>query len=499
MSQNEENSRHARNQNKYRRMNPQDYQNNQSGAADNRGRSRGQDANQSNQSNNQYGQNEMNTSYRGQAQNQNYGQNQNNYQNQNQNSGQNSNQNSVQNSNQNRGNSNSNAFFNPRRQSKSNRSSSNNSNSNSTNQANRGGGNSASGFGSNNGNNGNNGNYGTNGGNGGGRYPEDGQYDSYNQPRPQKGGGNNNQQPPQQKRRKKHHILRTLLIILLLIIGVIGVQYYRGVQAAKKDIGAATVTETFKGSKAADGSTNILLIGSDLRPSSTTTSRADTIMILHLAKGQKQPKLVSIMRDTYVAIPGHGSNKINAAYAYGGADLLRQTIEQNFGITLRYYVRVDFQSFESVVDQLYPKGVQINAEKDLNLDGVTIKAGEQKMTGHVLLQYARFRHDTEGDFGRVRRQQQVINALIQQAKNPVTLFNLPKATGAAMTYTSTNLPVTFTVAQAASYLFKGATGVDRLSIPVDNSWSYGSYADAGSVIEINFDTNKQAISTFFAK
>ena len=125
--------------------------------------------------------------------------------------------------------------------------------------------------------------------------------------------------------------------------------------------------------------------------------------------------------------------------------------------------------------------------KDLDLDGVTIKAGEQKMTGHVLLQYARFRHDEEGDFGRIRRQQQVINALIQQAKSPATLLNLPKATGAGMTYTSTNLPVTFAATQGISYLFKGATGVDRLSVPVENSWSYATYQAAVASLRFNFE------------
>ncbi|MGX7200547.1 LCP family protein [Enterococcus nangangensis] len=354
-----------------------------------------------------------------------------------------------------------------------------------------------------------------------GDYPPTGQGDYSSQrpgyrqqvppraPRNSGGGGNNyhgGARPPQKprpakvRRKKRHHFLRNLFLLILLLLGLGVWQYFRGVSVAKKDLANENVpTETFNGAKAADGSTNILLIGSDQRPQANDASRADTIMILHLGKGQSKPKLLSIMRDTYVTIPGHDNNKINAAYAYGGAELLRQTIEANFGITLRYYIRVDFESFEQVIDQLYPKGVAIDAEKNLDLDGVTITAGQQKMTGHTLLQYARFRHDEEGDFGRIRRQQQVINALIQQAKNPMTLIHLPKAMGAAMTYTSTNLPKTFALGQGISYLFKGAKGVDRLSVPVENSWSYGNYASAGSVIEINFETNKQAITNFFAQ
>lgn len=303
---------------------------------------------------------------------------------------------------------------------------------------------------------------------------------------------------PKVKKQKKHHFLRNLLLILLVISGLIFWRYGAGVKEAKKAMnGEKAPVETFNGVTSSDGSTNILLVGSDQRPSENVPSRSDTLMILHLAKGQKQPKLLSIMRDTYVEIPGYGNNKINAAYAFGGAELLRQTIKNNFDIDLKYYLRVDFQSFEDVIDVLYPKGVFIDAEKEINLDGVTITKGPQNMNGHVLLQYARFRKDEEGDFGRVRRQQQVINALIAQGKNPLTLLHLPKAMGAAMTYTSTDLSIFYGAFQGMNYLIKGASGVDRLTIPVDGSWSYGNYAEAGSVIQIDFAKNKEAINQFF--
>ena len=91
----------------------------------------------------------------------------------------------------------------------------------------------------------------------------------------------------------------------------------------------------------------------------------------------QKPKLISFMRDTFVDIPGVGPNKINAAYAYGGAELVRETLKQNFNLDTKYYAKVDFQSFEKIVDSMFPKGVKIDAEKSLNLDGVDIEKGNR--------------------------------------------------------------------------------------------------------------------------
>ncbi len=96
-------------------------------------------------------------------------------------------------------------------------------------------------------------------------------------------------------------------------------------------------------------------------------------MVLQLNGPSKKPKLISFMRDTFVDIPGVGPNKINAAYAYGGAELVRETLKQNFNLDTKYYAKVDFQSFEKLLTLCFQKGVKIDAEKSLNLDGVDIE------------------------------------------------------------------------------------------------------------------------------
>ena len=238
----------------------------------------------------------------------------------------------------------------------------------------------------------------------------------------------------------------------------------------------------------------ILFFGSD--PRGEVAGRADTIMVLQLNGPSKKPKLISFMRDTFVDIPGVGTNKINDAYAYDGAELVRETLKQNFNLDTKYYAKVDFQSFEKIVDSMFPKGVKIDAEKSLNLDGVDIEKGQQVMDGHVLLQYARFRMDEEGDFGRVRRQQQVMSAVMSQMKNPMTLLRTPESLGKLVGYMSTDVPVSFMLTNGPSLLIKGKAGVESLSGPAPDSWNCGESSYAGRILEVDEQKNADAIEKF---
>ncbi|MDT2989388.1 LCP family protein [Enterococcus casseliflavus] len=300
---------------------------------------------------------------------------------------------------------------------------------------------------------------------------------------------------PKQKKKRKHPVLRIVVRVLLVLFAYSLIAFLVGQQVARSDAAFATTDEeTFNGTAATNGARNILLIGSDSREGEA--GRADTIMVLQLDGPSKQPKLLSFMRDTLVTIPGYGENKINAAYAFGGADLVRQTLAENFGLETNYYAKVDFRSFEKVIDTLFPSGVAINAEKDMskNLE-VAIKQGQQQMNGLELLQYARFRMDEEGDFGRVRRQQQVMDAIFSEMKNPLAILKLPYAAGKVLGYASTNLPMCFLLKNTFS-IARGAGGVDSLTVPVADSWQYGSSASAGSVLVVNLETNQQAIRNF---
>lgn len=311
-----------------------------------------------------------------------------------------------------------------------------------------------------------------------------------------KGSWFNNQQPndPYQPPKKKWHIGKILLGLLVFILLYSVVTFAIGNFIAKHDTSIPQVkTETFNGVTASSGKKNILLLGSDTRD--TETGRADSIMVLQV-DGAGKPKLVSFMRDMYVEIPGVGENKLNAAFAYGGAELVRETLKHNFGVDCRYYAMVDFKTFEKGIDALFPSGVKIDAEKDMSsyIDQPITK-GEQRMNGHTLLNYARFRMDEEGDFGRVRRQQQVMGAVFSQIKNPLVLLRGPYAAGKVFGYMSTDMSGGFLALNSFNFA-KAVLGFDRLTLPVEGSWTYGDSYNAGSVLNVDFEQNRQALANF---
>lgn len=240
----------------------------------------------------------------------------------------------------------------------------------------------------------------------------------------------------------------------------------------------------------------VTLIGSDAR-SADENGRSDTLMLAQYDTKKKQAKLLSIMRDCYVTIPGYGEEKINAAYSFGGEPLLTQTLKDTFDLIPDYYMVLTFEEFEDAIDTLFPKGLTIDVEKDLTVDKIHLTKGEQKLNGHQVLQYARFRKDEEGDFGRVRRQHQVMEAIAEQAKSLSVMTRIPKAVGKIFGQIDTNLPVSVVIDVLMDYL-KGDTGdIDALSIPVDHSWDFADDTPVGSVLTIDKEKNKEAITAFF--
>ena len=152
-------------------------------------------------------------------------------------------------------------------------------------------------------------------------------------------------------------------------------------------------------------------------------SRTDSIILVHVPSGSGKPAMISLPRDSYVPIPGHGHNKINAAFSIGGPRLLVQTIEQATGVRIDGYVEIGFGGFASVVDSV--GGVDICVPRNMKdaYAGINLKAGCQTLDGRNALGYVRARYsDPLGDIGRVARQRQFLAAIMHKALSPSTVL-----------------------------------------------------------------------------
>jgi len=169
-----------------------------------------------------------------------------------------------------------------------------------------------------------------------------------------------------------------------------------------------------------DNVVNILLIGQDKRENESV-SRADSILLCSFRKDTKELTMTSFLRDLYVPIPGRNSDRINAAYAYGGSKLLKQTLTENFDIPITGTIEVDFSQFAELIDIL--GGVEIQLRRDeadlVNKEtGSSLTEGSQLLTGEQALSYSRIRKlDADGDFSRTDRQRKVMTALVDGYRN----------------------------------------------------------------------------------
>ena len=335
---------------------------------------------------------------------------------------------------------------------------------------------------------------------------------------------------PEVKKKKPRRFFKRVLIWLLLLITCVAagmiIMFLRGFQSAttsnKPADAKAAQVEVFNGQDTKDG-VNILIMGTDGRiGQNSAETRTDTIMVLNVSGSDKKIKLVSFMRDNLVYIDGYSQivngkkqtdNKLNVAYELGeqegqkGAEMVRKVLKDNFDLDIKYYALVDFQAFATAIDTLFPDGVTIDAKfstlngqpltaatvgDDLHATETesptqTIKVGKQQMNGSTLLNYARFRDDDEGDYGRTKRQQQVMSAVLEQIKDPTKLFTGSEALGKVFGMTSTNLPYTFLLTNGLSVIEGAQNGIERLTVPELGDWvdAYDVYGGQGLLIDQN--------------
>lgn len=222
-------------------------------------------------------------------------------------------------------------------------------------------------------------------------------------------------------------LLGTLLAIILVIVGV-GAKMYHDVKSTADD-----AYETVKREGSADKRQvnlsqqepfSILLLGVDTGAlGRTEQGRSDTMMVATVNPSTDQSLLVSLPRDTYTEIVGHNTqDKMNHAYAFGGAAMSMDTVENLLDIPINHYITINMQGIESLVDAV--GGIEVNNPFEFTYEGTTFPKGQQQLDGDLALKYSRMRYDDpNGDYGRQERQRQIITGVAKKVLSTQGLTN----------------------------------------------------------------------------
>lgn len=270
------------------------------------------------------------------------------------------------------------------------------------------------------------------------------------------------------KSRRRQMIIRwvTIAVLSALLLGIgAGYVYVKWLEAKMHPSGElASAIAKFLSKPAPREPVNFLIIGSDVTPVEDR-GRSDTLMILRADLDKKKGVLISIPRDFYVEIPGHGQDKINHSYNYGGVPLTIQTVEQYTGLDINHYAVVDYNGFTQIVDAI--GGVTVDVDErmvDWEL-GDPIEKGRQKMDGVTALHYVRWRNDPRGDFARIEHQQKFARALIDESSRVLTAFKLPQLVNIVANNVQTDMTISEMLNMVNAVRSLNQENLDTVSLP----------------------------------
>lgn len=310
----------------------------------------------------------------------------------------------------------------------------------------------------------------------------------------------------------KSAVLIVVFAFVALIAGV-GLKFYMTYHSGSSGIFKEIEKNTSPDSKEYEalkeqGKFNVLIMGEDNVEGSR---RSDTILFAAINIRDRNIRILSLPRDTRVQIPNHGTQKLNHAFAYGGQELMIETVERYLGEPILYYVVVDYDSFPALIDIM--GGVEIDVKKKMRyvdragkLD-INIQPGLQTMDGKTALHFVRFRKDALGDIGRVQRQQQFVKALIKKAYDPSAIIKIPELIGQMAKLFKTDMTPTLAIQLGGfvsneigrdriffSTLHGQAQTIDRLSYWIGDVDTTKTFLDTSLDILISGDIDAKRTS-----
>jgi len=277
------------------------------------------------------------------------------------------------------------------------------------------------------------------------------------------------------------------------------------------NIDMSKMSDTFKNALHEDGVYNILLLGVEaIGNKSMASGRTDSIMIATINTKQKTLGLTSLMRDSYVTIPGYYDTRINAAFGLGGIDLLYETIAYNYNLRLDGSAIVSFKTFQKVIDDLGGIDIEITPGEAQYLNtknyiskksNRTLKPGVNHMNGNQALGYARVRYEptldgTIDDFGRTSRHRRVMAAIFKEVKksNPVTLVKLLDTVFSQLQTDVKKDNASSYLAEVLEFSLDGVP-LDNLRIPLDGT-CHEEKPNGMSVVAFDLPKNREALTNF---
>ncbi len=322
-------------------------------------------------------------------------------------------------------------------------------------------------------------------------------------------------EPRRKKEKKKSPVKKTIAVILCVVIVLLSCVGFFGYQKIDELLSSFNTEEELSENayiNAADleqypDQINVLLVGIDARENDTQ-SRSDTMMLVTLDNENKQIKLTSFLRDSYVQIAGKNYwSKLNSAYFHGGIQTLSDTLELNFKVDIQYYAMVDFEIFTTIVDELGGINVDVTEKESyytyhsgsVNVP-VRIEAGEDVLlNGEQALWYSRIRY-LDSDFKRTQRQRKVITAIVEKAttKSFSELYSLAETIiPLVKTNMSSNQIMSLGLAAMKNKIYDYP--IVQHQIPAEDTWSDKNISGVGASLVMDMDENIQLLHSFLSE
>ena len=302
----------------------------------------------------------------------------------------------------------------------------------------------------------------------------------------------------------KKKIILSTVVVFALIIGMLASGYLYIRSRIYSELNPSEITSDIDYQEV-DGITNVLLLGTDAR-TLDEAARADSIIIATLDNNNKNIRLTSLFRDTLVNIPGHGEGKLNAALAYGGPELLIETIRNTYGINLDKYIIINFWGFEAIIDQM--GGLEFDVEdymlEELNKyigestggnDCPVTEAGVQILNGKQALSYARIRKGVGDEYARTDRQREVLIKVAEKLKEtkPSKYLGIMNS---MLDYIKTNIDPIEALNMAYTIYKFPALEIEQLQIPIPELADGRLYKNLGWVFLMDTEQNAKYLREF---